>query len=415
MAHDLLRLATIGSVDDGKSTLIGRLLVDSRQLFEDHLDAVAVASKKRGVGDLDLSFVTDGLRAEREQGITIDVAYRYAATPTRKYVIADCPGHVQYTRNMATGASSADLALVVVDVAAGLKEQTRRHLIIAALLGVRAAIVVVNKMDTVNWSEAAFTHVVDEFATLARELGLTQWRAIPVSALDGDNVVERSARAQFYNDVSVLEALESFEPHVAEGPLRGRFPIQWVLRQTGGGRTYAGQVHGAALRVGDDITLWPQGQRTTVRAINYAGETRSDAGVGLAADLDLADDTDAGRGDLLSTGPEPRIETSFVATVCWFAERALVAGARLRLKHTTRVTPARVVSIDAVLDVEALGALEGAPLVTNDIGLVRIQTADPLVLDDYVDSRVTGSFILIDEATNITVAAGMVGRPSFLP
>jgi sulfate adenylyltransferase subunit 1 len=188
-----------------------------------------------------------------------------------------------------------------------------------------------------------------------------------------------------------------------------------VLRQTGGGRTYAGQVHGTALRVGDNITLWPQGQRTAVRAINYAGEARNEAGVGLAADLDLADDTDAGRGDLLSTGPEPRIETSFVATVCWFAERTLVAGARLRLKHTTRVTPARVVSIDAVLDVEALGTLEGAPLVTNDIGLVRIQTADPLVLDDYVDSRVTGSFILIDEATNITVAAGMVGRPSFLP
>jgi sulfate adenylyltransferase large subunit len=412
---DLLRLATIGSVDDGKSTLIGRLLVDTRQLFDDQLDAVAAASEKRGIGDLDLSFVTDGLRAEREQGITIDVAYRYATTPTRKFIIADCPGHVQYTRNMATGASTADLALVVLDVASGLKEQTRRHLCIAALLGVRSIIVAVNKMDMVAWSEIPFQLVVDQIATVSRELGFTSTLTIPVSALFGDNVVENSPNTPWYQGPSVLEALEASEAGSWETAQGARLPIQWVLRQPGGGRTYAGMVSGEAFKVGDRVTLLPANVETTIRAIHFGGVARLDASVGLAADLDLADETDAGRGDLIATAPLPTVTKEFEATICWFGDKPFSPnGQRLRLKHTTKSTPVRVQSLKGVIDIESLSINDATSLVTNEIGLATLVTADALVVDDYRDDRVTGSFVLIDEVTNATVAAGMVGHASFL-
>ena len=412
---DLLRLATIGSVDDGKSTLIGRLLVDTRQLFDDQLDAVVAASEKRGVGDLDLSFVTDGLRAEREQGITIDVAYRYASTPTRKFIIADCPGHVQYTRNMATGASSADLALVVLDVATGLKEQTRRHLCIAALLGVRTILVAVNKMDTVAWSEVAFTRVLDEVDTLAGELGFASARTIPVSALLGDNVVEPSTHTPWYKGPTVIEALESCEAETWTAAASGaRLPVQWVLRQPGGGRTYAGVINGESLTVGAKVTLLPQGVETTISALNFGGNERSSAPVGLAADVGLAAETDAGRGDLIATAPLPRVTSDFTATICWFGERKLRAGQRLRLKHTTKSTPVRVEAITGLIDIATLRVSEPSELSTNEIGLARLVTSDVLVVDDYQDNRVTGSFVLIDEVTNATVAAGMVGHASFL-
>ena len=412
---DLLRLATIGSVDDGKSTLIGRLLVDTRQLFDDQFDAVMAASEKRGVGDLDLSFVTDGLRAEREQGITIDVAYRYASTPTRKFIIADCPGHEQYTRNMATGASSADLALVVLDVATGLKEQTRRHLCIAALLGVRTVIVAVNKMDTVAWSELAFTRVVDEIDTLAGDLGFATALAIPVSALLGDNVVERSSRTKWYEGPSVLEALEASEAETWTTAASGaRLPVQWVLRQPGGGRTYAGMVNGEALEVGQRVTLLPQGVETTIAALNFGGEPILRAPVGLAADVELAAETNAGRGDLIATAPLPRVANDFVATLCWFGDQPLVAGQRLRLKHTTKSTPVRVEALTGLVDIETLSVSQPTSLLTNQIGLARLVTADALVVDVYQDNRVTGSFVLIDDVTHATLAAGMVGRASFL-
>ena len=412
---DLLRLATIGSVDDGKSTLIGRLLVDTRQLFDDQLDAVAAASEKRGIGDLDLSFVTDGLRAEREQGITIDVAYRYATTPTRKFIIADCPGHVHYTRNMATGASTADLALVVLDVASGLKEQTRRHLCIAALLGVRSIIVAVNKMDMVEWSELPFQRVVDQIATVSRELGFTSTLTIPVSALLGDNVVENSLNTPWYNGPSVLEALEASEAGSWETAQGARLPIQWVLRQPGGGRTYAGMVSGEAFKVGDVVTLLPANIETTIAAINFGGAPRLDASVGLAADLDLADETDAGRGDLIATAPLPTVTSEFEATICWFGEKPFSPGGqRLRLKHTTKSTPVRVQTLKGVIDIESLSINDATSLATNEIGLATLVTAEPLVVDDYRDDRVTGSFVLIDEVTNATVAAGMVGHASFL-
>jgi sulfate adenylyltransferase large subunit len=411
---DLLRLATIGSVDDGKSTLIGRLLVDTRQLFDDQLDAVVAASEKRGVGDLDLSFVTDGLRAEREQGITIDVAYRYASTPSRKFIIADCPGHVQYTSNMATGASTADLALVVMDVAHGIKEQTRRHLCIAALLGVHSLIVCVNKMDKVDWSQSAFQREVDEVQSLSSELGFKSVTIIPVSALLGDNVVDPSKNTPWYEGPSVLSALETSDAGSWARTTRGaRLPIQWVLRQSGGGRTYAGMIDGNAFHVGDAVTLLPANIETKIRAINSGSGERGEAGVGLSVDLDLDDETDAGRGDLIASAPLPTVTKELTATIIWFGDQPLVEGQRLRLKHTTKVTPVRVQAITGVMDIETLVIDESSTLTTNQIGLATLVTADPLVVDDYRDNRVTGSFVLIDVVTNATVAAGMVGRASF--
>ena len=415
LTQDLLRLATIGSVDDGKSTLIGRLLVDTRQLFDDQLDAVAAASRQRGVGDLDLSFVTDGLRAERDQGITIDVAYRYAATPTRKFIIADCPGHVQYTANMATGASTADLALVVLDVAHGLKEQTRRHLCIAALLGVRALVVAVNKMDTVNWSAAAFASVVDEVETIAGELAFASLTTIPVAALWGDNVVEPSDHSPWYTGPTVLEALEQSDANAWTTTDGGtRLPVQWVLRQPGGGRTYAGMVNGGALLEGDLVTLLPANVTTTVTALHSPAGPIDQVDPGLSVDVALADDTGAGRGDMLAGGPLPTVTREFSATVCWFGERPLDPDQRLRLKHTTRVTPARVTRLEGVVDIATLTVTAADQLTTNDIGLVTVTTADDLVVDDYRDNRVTGSFVLIDDVTNATIAAGMIGHAAFL-
>ena len=412
--QDLMRFATVGSVDDGKSTLIGRLLVDTRQLFDDQLDAVVQASAKRGVGDLDLSFVTDGLRAEREQGITIDVAYRYSSSPSRKFVIADCPGHVQYTRNMATGASTADVALVVIDVAAGLKEQTRRHLCIAALLGVRHVIVAANKMDTCGWDQEIFERVAADVRAFSETVGFHEVLVIPVSALHGDNVVDPSAVAAWYNGPTVLSALEN-APLGSRGSADtgARLPIQWVLRQNGGGRTYAGMVAGGTLRPGDTVTLLPQNVTTTLRAIHTLREDLTEAFDSMSVDLDLADETDAGRGDLIATAPLPRVATEFEATLCWFSDAPLRPGSRWRLKHTTRSTPARIESIGGLLALDSLTSGPADSFANNDSGFVTIRTAQPICIDDYLDNRVTGSFVLVDEVSNITVAAGMIGRPHF--
>jgi len=417
-ATDLLRFAAIGSVDDGKSTLIGRLLFDTRQLFDDQLEAVAQASRRRGIDEVDLSFITDGLRAEREQGITIDVAYRYAATPHRKFVIADCPGHVQYTRNMATGCSTADLALVVVDATTGLREQTRRHTCIAALLGVDQLVVVANKMDLVDWDADTFERVSVEMHTLARRLGVTSCTVIPISALRGDNVVRRSEEAPWYEGPTVHEALESARAGgwaSAHGTHRGtgsRLPIQWILRQPGGGRTYAGTVDGGPLHPGDDVVVLPAGHRTTIERIDTYDGSLEEASVGLSISVRLADDLDVSRGDLLAAADEPaQVTTDLEATVCWFGERPLRAGDRLRVKHTTRVTPARVTEVIARLDVNELRLVDVDELVDNEIGVVRLHTATPLAVDPYRKNRITGSFVLVDEATNITVAAGMVGPP----
>ena len=418
---DLLRFATIGSVDDGKSTLIGRLLVDTRQLFDDQIDAVAQASRDRGVGDLDLSFVTDGLRAEREQGITIDVAYRYAATPKRKFVIADCPGHVQYTANMATGASTADLALVVVDATSGLKEQTRRHLCIASLLGVRQLIVCANKMDEGNWRFPLYERVVAQMTALAEMLEIESLTVIPISALHGDNVVERSNAAPYYEGPTVLEALESAPAggwagvHGEAAEEATRLPVQWVLRQPGGGRTYAGMVDGAPIRVGEEIIVLPSGLTSTVTEVRTPSGLAPAAAVGLSVSVALADDLDVARGDMIvGRANPPRVTNDIEATICWFGTAPLTQGSRLRVKHTTRSTPGIVTAISSLLDVNDLTLAGASELVANEIGVVQLTTADPLVVDAYGSNRITGSFVLIDPVTNITVAAGMVGIPTLL-
>jgi len=417
---DLLRFATVGSVDDGKSTLIGRLLFDTRQLFDDQVDAVVTASRNRGAGEFDLSYITDGLRAEREQGITIDVAYRYAATPHRKFVIADCPGHVQYTGNMATGASTADLALVLVDATTGLKEQTRRHVCIAALLGVDQLIVCANKMDAVDWDEAAFKKSEDEAKELAKQLNISSLKVIPISALNGDNVVERSEQAPWYSGPTVLEALELApaggwaKGHGSSSSKAFRLPVQWILRQPGGGRHYAGMVNGGTMSVGDEIVVLPKGLRSTIKGISTADGALSEVAVGYSIGLDLADDLDVTRGDVIAAASSPpEVVSEFSATVCWFTDQPLTSGTRLRLKHTTKVTPARVTAIDGRVDVTTLGLDSTDQLVANDIGVVQIKTADPIAVDPYHRNRITGSFVLIDELTNATVAAGMVGRPAF--
>ncbi len=415
----LLRFATVGSVDDGKSTLIGRLLVDTKQLFDDQLDAVAEASIRRGTGDVDLSFVTDGLRAEREQGITIDVAYRYASTPTRKFVIADCPGHVQYTRNMATGASTADLALVVIDAQSGLKEQTRRHCCIAALLGVSEFVVCVNKMDLISWDEGAFRTIAAQVAAFTEHLGVRSTTVIPISALLGDNVAERSSSTPWFDGPTVLEALEGATAGNWAGAgihrTSGRLPVQWVIRQVGERRSYAGMVTGAPLSKGQEVVVLPLGQRTTITKIEtYDGELET-AEPGISVAVHLKGDFDVTRGECIAVVENPPTVTSTLeTTVCWFGAQPLRAGDRLRIKHTTQTTLARVTAVDAAVDINTLTLTPATELVENQIGVVHLQTAAPLAVDPYAANRMTGSFVLIDERDHATVAAGLVGLPQIL-
>jgi sulfate adenylyltransferase large subunit len=411
---ELLRFAAIGSVDDGKSTLIGRLLHDTKQLFDDQLDALSTASRRRGMDGVDLSFVTDGLRAEREQGITIDVAYRYASTPRRKFVIADCPGHVQYTRNMATGASTGDLAVVVVDATAGLREQTRRHCCIAALLGVRHMLVAVNKMDLTDWDEAAFRDVDREMHALAARLAVETLTCIPVSALHGDNVVHGSTKAPWYEGPTLLAALEDAPAGAwaQEGGAGARLPVQWVVRLPGGGRSYAGMVTGGTLRPGDEVVVLPGGARSRIASVETFDGPLDEATARMSVTVGLVDDIDVGRGDMLAPASDPpEVRSEFEATLCWFSARPVHAGERYRVKHTTRVTPAEVVAVDARLDIATLELEPSDALGDNEIGVVRLKVATPLAADTYRANRVTGSFVVIDAATNATVAAGMVGPP----
>ncbi len=419
MTLDLLRFTTAGSVDDGKSTLIGRLLYDSKQVFEDQLEHVAEASERRGgEGTLDLALLTDGLRAEREQGITIDVAYRYFATAGRRFIIADCPGHRQYTRNMVTGASTADVSVVLLDARRGVLEQSKRHAFISALLRIPEMVVAVNKMDLVGHSQARFEELVEEFAGFAEKLGgVKNISYIPISALNGDNVVERSELMDWYDGPVLLELLEQVEvayDHPDEKP--ARFPVQWVIRPAAGDheyrdyRGYSGQLASGALRRGDEVAVLPGGGRTRIAAIDtYDGEVEA-AMAPMSLTLRLEDELDISRGELICRPEEaPIVTQQFEADVCWMAEQPLRSGGRYLIKHTSRTATAIVDGIEDILDVHALERIPPPEqLELNDIGRIRLRSSSPLVLDPYASNRRTGSFILIDETSNVTVGAGMI-------
>ena len=419
MTLDLLRFTTAGSVDDGKSTLIGRLLYDSKQVFEDQLAHVAEASERRGgEGALDLALLTDGLRAEREQGITIDVAYRYFATTRRRFIIADCPGHRQYTRNMVTGASTADVSVVLLDARRGVLEQSKRHAFISALLGIPEMVIAVNKMDLVDHSRDRFEELVEEFGGFAEKLsGVKGISYIPMSALNGDNVVERSARMPWYEGPVLLDHLEQVEvayDHPDEKP--ARFPVQWVVRPSGAAGTdgdyrgYAGQLASGALRRGDEVEVLPSGGRTRIAAIDtYDGELE-EAMAPMSLTLRLEDEIDISRGELICHPDEaPSVTRALSADVCWMTEEPLRPGSRYVLKHTSRHATAIVDGIDDVVDVHTLERVEPpAELALNDIGRVHLRTSAPLAFDAYTSNRRTGSFILIDEGSNSTVGAGMI-------
>jgi bifunctional enzyme CysN/CysC len=417
---ELLRFATAGSVDDGKSTLIGRLLYDSKAIFEDQLEQVSEATKRRGTGvngngdseGVDLALLTDGLRAEREQGITIDVAYRYFATPRRKFIIADTPGHEQYTRNMVTGASTADLSIVLVDARNGVVEQSRRHAYISSLLRIPHLVLAVNKMDLVGWDEEVFDRIVEDFEDFSSQLDITDITAIPLSALEGDNVVDRSPNMPWYQGPPLLWHLERVNIASDRNLADIRFPVQWVIRPGGSSdyRAYAGQVAGGVLRPGDEVVVLPSGKTSRIEAIDLAGEEIEQAYPPMSVAVRLADDIDVSRGDMLcATEEAPAVSRDLEAIVCWMADAPLRERGRYVLKHTTRSTRALVDRVAYRVDVNTLRHDETAgELGLNDIGRVHIRTGEPIVVDRYTRNRSTGSFILIDESTNDTVGAGLI-------
>lgn len=413
----LLRLATAGSVDDGKSTLIGRLLYDSKAVMEDQWASVERTSKERGHEYTDLALVTDGLRAEREQGITIDVAYRYFATPKRKFIIADTPGHIQYTRNMVTGASTAQLVIVLVDARHGLLEQSRRHAFLASLLGIRHLVLAVNKMDLVDWDREVFDSIRDEFHAFAARLDVHDVTSIPMSALHGDNVVTKSDRAPWYEGPALLSHLEEVYIAGDRNLVDVRFPVQYVIRphthEHRDHRSYAGTVASGVMRPGDEVVVLPIGKATRIAAIDGPNGPVAEAFPPMSVSVRLADEIDVSRGDLIArTNNQPRVAQEFDATVCWMADdSALEPGRDYVIKHTTRTTRARITALDYRLDVNTLHRDKTATaLKLNELGRISLRTQVPLLLDEYTRNASTGSFILIDPNTNGTVAAGMVLR-----
>jgi sulfate adenylyltransferase large subunit len=410
---ELLRIATAGSVDDGKSTLIGRLLHDSKSIFEDQLEHVVQTSERRGDGYLNLALLTDGLRAEREQGITIDVAYRYFATPRRKFIIADTPGHEQYTRNMVTGASTADVSIVLVDARKGVSEQTRRHMYIASLLRIPHLVLCVNKMDLVNYDEDVFYTILEEVTNWSSRLQIPDITFVPISALNGDNVVDRSDAMQWYGAAPLLYHLE----HVVIAQDRNlndvRFPVQWVIRPMSDShhdyRGYAGQVAGGVICPGTEIVALPSGQRTTVSAIDtFDGEIEA-AFPTMSVALRFAREIDVSRGDMLvEAEDQPTTARELEAHICWMSEQPMTPRGKYAIKHTTRSARAIIEEIEHRVDINTLEHVKADQLGLNEIGRVRLRCSAPLVVDPYSRNRTTGSFILIDESTNDTVAAGMV-------
>jgi len=420
MRGELLRLATAGSVDDGKSTLIGRLLHDSKAIFEDQLASLEQHSTQRGNEQVDLALLTDGLRSEREQGITIDVAYRYFATPKRKFVIADTPGHVQYTRNMVTGASTADVALILIDASKGVVEQSRRHAFIASLLGVPHIVVCVNKMDLVDWSQQRFQEIRDEFERFAMKLDVTDVTIVPVSALGGDNLVHRSTEMPWYEGTSLLHQLEEIHISADRNLIDARLPVQYVVRggtsTQQGFRGYAGTVASGAFKPGDEVAVLPSGFTTTVDTVwAPGGHEMAEGFAAQAVTVQLHDELDVGRGDMICRPQNrPHVGSDIDALVCWMSDSAeLRPSGRYLVQHTTRQVRARVQQLDYRLDINTLHRDEQADALSlNEIGRIRLRTQQPLMFDSYHRNRETGSFVLIDETTNDTVAAGMITGPS---
>jgi sulfate adenylyltransferase subunit 1 len=414
--RSLLRIATAGSVDDGKSTLIGRLLYDTKTLMDDQLKAVVSASKRRGDGYTNLALLTDGLRAEREQGITIDVAYRFFATPARSFIVADTPGHAQYTRNMVTGASTSDVAIVLVDARNGIVEQSRRHGYICASLGVAHIIVAVNKMDLVGWDEAVFASIAkqfrDDLAGLGHDVAVT---AIPISALLGDNVVDRSTNLDWYNGPSLLELLETIDLDAAAPSGEARLSVQWVIRPIAHEyhdyRGYTGQLAGGTICTGDPVVVWPSGQRSTIAAIDTFDGELAEAHAGAAITLRLTDNLDISRGDVIAVDSEraPLVGTELEADVCWMTDRPATPGARYLIKLGTNTAKVLVDELVQRVDVKSLEPHRSPEqLELNDLARIRLRAASPLVGDSYRNNHDTGRFILIDPATNATAAAGMI-------
>ena len=416
---ELLRFATAGSVDDGKSTLIGRLLHDSKSIFEDQLDSVSDASQRMGLEETNLALLTDGLRAEREQGITIDVAYRYFATPKRKFIIADTPGHTQYTRNMVTGASTADLAIVLIDARKGVLEQSRRHAFIASLLRIPHLVLAVNKMDLVDYSEERFEEIVAEFGDFASKLDIGDLTFIPISALKGDNVVSRSEATPWYEGTSLLHHLETVHIASDRNLIDVRFPVQYVLRPHSDEfhdyRGYAGTMAGGVLKPGDEVVALPSGFSSTVERIETMDGALEEAYSPMAVTVLLSDEIDISRGDMLCRPQnQPTVSQDIEAMVCWLSDSSsLDPGAKYAIKHTTRSARAMLKELRYRLDVNTLHRDEQVErLALNEIGRVTLRTTQPLFFDEYRRNRATGSFILIDEATNNTVGAGMIlGEP----
>jgi len=413
---DLLRFTTAGSVDDGKSTLIGRLLYDSKSIFEDQLEAVEKSSQQRGDDYTNLALLTDGLRAEREQGITIDVAYRYFATPRRKFIIADTPGHIQYTRNMVTGASTADLAIILVDARKGVIEQTCRHSFIANLLRIQHVVVAINKMDLVDWSQEVYEGIKSDFERFASRLdNLVDITFIPLSALKGDNVVDRSENMPWYQGSSLLYHLETVYAGTHQNHVDSRFPVQWVVRpmsdQWHDFRGYSGRVAGGVFKPGDHVVVLPSGFQSKVKEVRGPDGPLEEAFAPQSVTITLEDEIDISRGDMIAKpNNQPTATQDLEAMVCWFSDsRSLSPRSKFILRHTTKEAKAMVRDLRYKVDINTLHKIEGiTQLSLNEIGRIKVRVSSPLLADSYSRNRNTGSFILIDEGTNETVAAGMI-------
>lgn len=412
--NQLLRFTTAGSVDDGKSTLIGRLLYDSKSVFEDQLEAVQQSSLRKGFDYVDFSLLTDGLKSEREQGITIDVAYRYFSTPKRKFIIADTPGHIQYTRNMVTGASTANLALILVDARKGLVEQTFRHSFIASLLKIPHIVVCVNKMDLVNYSEEVFEKIVEDYKSFSSKLEVSDIQFVPISALHGDNVVNRSENMPWYQGATLMHVLETVHIESDHNHIDARFPVQYVIRpqtkEHADFRGYAGRIAGGIFRSGDEVLVLPSGYTTRIKSVYLADKRIEEAFAPMSVVMTLEDDVDVSRGDMIcKPNNQPEVSQDIDMMICWMNPRTVSLQTKFIIRHTTREVRGILKDIHYRLDINTLQRVEGVDqLMMNDLARVKIRTAQPLLFDSYRRNRVTGSLILIDEGTNETVGAGMI-------